>query len=1385
MKNKIKILLVDDSPTQQLEIQSILEKADYLVVLANDGINALDYLKNTSELPDAILSDIFMPNMNGFELCRKVKEIYPNLPFVILTAQKDEENLQKAFDAGAVDYMENPFSKTKIIMRMSNVLQLKNIKKTLTEKALEFEQIFNTATDWMRVIDFDYNVLRINKAMAKTLKKNRGELIGKKCYEIFPGNQCNTAECPIQRMIRDGKSFETETEKQCPDGVHSCILSITPFTRSDGKIIGIVESFRDITKYNKAEKEIVEKNKLLNKFIDQSPYATWISDEKGTLQRANPMLKKLLNFTDEQLVGKYNILKDEIIKRKGLLPLVRTVFEKGEIITFTIEWHGNDMPSMDFNGSNSVIAECTMFPVFNSKGKLTNVVNNWIDITNRKEMENELIKEKSLIEDYINSLPGLFYVFDEKRFIRWNKQWEIVTGYSADELKTMYGTDFFEGADKIFLKKQMKKVFTSGSANAEAELITKKGKRLFYYFSGLRKKFNGKFYLIGLGMDISKRKKLENTIIKAKAFTDNLIASMVDGLWVIDKKGKNIDINQGMTKMLGYRNKTELMKKRPADITPEKDFKVLDNLIKCSLSGKSIRGEQNLIRKDGKEISVSVHATPMKDINKKITGSLAIIRNITEDKKNRDELTIKNKAIDSSINPIAFADLEGNLTYVNKAFLKIWMYKSEEEVVGKKALDIDFWDDVDQVENVIRSIYETGKWLGKLQAKKKDGTLFPVQLSANMIFDKHGKAVHMMASFLDITEEYRIKEALTKRVLALTRPIGETSGIRFEDLFNIEEIQLVQDQFAEVTGVASIITRPDGKPITKPSNFCRLCEDIIRQSEIGCMNCQNSDRILGIPNPNSPTIQPCASGGLWDAGASIMVEGKHIATWLVGQVRNKVLKEEKILPYADVIGVDKEVFRKAYREVTVMPEDQFRKVAQTLFTLTNLLSKIAYQNVQQARFIDESKKGEKELKKVNLELQQLAFIDTLTGLINRRPFIDLLEKNISKHQRAKQKMALLFMDIDGFKEINDIFGHVTGDKVLVMFAKILKKCIRESDIIGRFGGDEFVLCLENIQSITNAVHVAQKINKAFSKKITIGSKKIDVGVSIGIAVYPNDSQNTTDLIKNSDLAMYKAKKLQKNSYHVYDFSLDKELFFNLSLREAFNKNEFEINYQVIVDKNMLPYSAEALLRWESPIFGTVMPLDFIPALDKDRSIVEVGEWVFSEACKKLKACSSIHSQMNISVNISPTQLEDDLIMDKIGNIIKKTKVNPKNIMLEITEKVQIKEIEKVSENLKKLKSIGIGYIVLDDFGVGYSSFSNLLRYSIDIVKIDKFFIDRLKSEKYTGITASLIALIKKYDLQVVAEGVETKEQFEMLKDMGCDYFQGFYFSKPQKEILLS
>ena len=430
------------------------------------------------------------------------------------------------------------------------------------------------------------------------------------------------------------------------------------------------------------------------------------------------------------------------------------------------------------------------------------------------------------------------------------------------------------------------------------------------------------------------------------------------------------------------------------------------------------------------------------------------------------------------------------------------------------------------------------------------------------------------------------------------------------------------------------------------------------------------------------------------------------------------------------------------------------------------------------------KQADAHLYKLNCRLNNLVMYDDLTGTLNRNPFVDLFKKNILRAKREKINLALLFLDLERFKQINDIYGHEIGDKTLIKAAKIIEKSIRITDLFGRFGGDEFVICLNNIESLEVATHVAQKINRAFSRKIRVENLVLDLGVSIGISIYPEDGVNAVDLLKNSDLAMYQAKKQSKNDFHIYNDKLKAELFLNQSLEYALENNEFKLNYQTIVDKNQNPYCSEALLRWESPEFKNIKPTEFIQLLERSGAIVKVGEWVFREVCRNLKRINDkMHQNMLLSVNISPYQMEDKFFVKKIDDIVKETNVNPNNILMEITEKKHIKNVEKVKNIMVQLKEIGIGLLALDNFGSGASSFSNLTCFPLDIVKIDNFFIEKLNIEKYRIMTSNLIELIKKSGLKVIAEGVETKKQFDSLRKMECDYYQGFYFSKPHKDIL--
>jgi diguanylate cyclase (GGDEF)-like protein/PAS domain S-box-containing protein len=425
----------------------------------------------------------------------------------------------------------------------------------------------------------------------------------------------------------------------------------------------------------------------------------------------------------------------------------------------------------------------------------------------------------------------------------------------------------------------------------------------------------------------------------------------------------------------------------------------------------------------------------------------------------------------------------------------------------------------------------------------------------------------------------------------------------------------------------------------------------------------------------------------------------------------------------------------------------------------------------------------KEKKQIKL-LEKMALFDNLTGVLNRKPFEDLLEKNIQNANIEKTKLAVLFLDLENFKQINDIYGHTIGDKILIESTKKIQKNIRKNDFLGRIGGDEFVLCLNEITEITDIISIAKKINLAFSKKIAIGRKIIDLTISIGIAIYPDDGNTAASLLKKSDIAMYKAKAKSKNTWQQYNKNQTAEILMQQALMKALERKEFSLHYQPIVNNKGQCMCIEALCRWNNQKFGIIPPSIFIPILEKTYTLANVGKWCFEEACKKIAIINQNeqYKHLAVSVNLSESQILEDNFLADFRAITRRNDVDYKNIVLEITEEANVHNVEKSISILSKLKKDKVGIFALDDFGAGYSSFTNLLKYPISFVKIDKFLIDNLNSRRYCKATLDMITLIRNLNLKVIAEGVETKEQFEKLLETGCDYFQGFYFSKPILEI---
>ena len=429
-----------------------------------------------------------------------------------------------------------------------------------------------------------------------------------------------------------------------------------------------------------------------------------------------------------------------------------------------------------------------------------------------------------------------------------------------------------------------------------------------------------------------------------------------------------------------------------------------------------------------------------------------------------------------------------------------------------------------------------------------------------------------------------------------------------------------------------------------------------------------------------------------------------------------------------------------------------------------------------------------ERKASEQRIHRLAYYDALTHLPNRTLFQDRLHTALQAAERQKSWVVLMFLDLDRFKPINDSLGHAAGDRMLKDMATRLLGCVDDDDTVARMGGDEFTLLLQpraNRQiALNRAIHVAEQILASLVKPFVLEGREFFVTASIGIALSPQDGNELSQLMKNADTAMYHAKERGKNNFQFYQADMNasalERLELESDLRHALEQNEFVLYYQPQFsgDGKRLT-GAEALLRWRHPRRGLVPPGDFIPVLEELGLVVDVGDWVISEACRQLKNWHQTKVRVpKVSVNISARQFSDGQLGTRIATILKETGLPPACLELELTESILMREVCEAMQILDGLKNLGLS-IAVDDFGTGYSSLNYLKQFPIDVLKIDRTFVDGLPSgEQDAQIARAIIAMAHSLNLAVIAEGVETQEQLDFLREHGCDEVQGYLFGRP-------
>ncbi len=815
----------------------------------------------------------------------------------------------------------------------------------------------------------------------------------------------------------------------------------------------------------------------------------------------------------------------------------------------------------------------------------------------------------------------------------------------------------------------------------------------------------------------------------------------------------------------------------------------------------------------------------------KAQGFQGIIRDITEQNlflEKLKESEVRFRSLSENAPDIIYTlEHSGVFTYINPAWERLLGHKPE-EVLGKFFIDFCPPEDAPRYKALFKQIRDSHHTVTALDGDiiAKDGSVHNFSLSASPNYDSEGKLTGMVGIFTDVTErrkaEYELKlqkayaeelianapEAIvildnSDRVIRINREFTRVFGYTQEEAVGRQVNDLIvpdelADEGLELTNQAARGERIETESVRRHKDGRRIHVSILgtpiriedgqigvygiyrditqrKSAEKALRESEQRHRIVLEAAPDPVVVYDMAERLTYVNPAFTRVFGWTMEECL--QCSIDFIPEEN-LPETRMM------FEKVTRGQTFSGIESQRRSKH---------GRIVDVSLSGAVFLDGSGKSQgcvitlqdiTKRKITEAELRFVAYNDQLTGLGNRKSFYLCMEDTLSQYDRRPEqdRWALLFMDLDGFKNINDTLGHDLGDDMLRSVASRIKSCLRKSDRIFRLGGDEFTVVLTNLVQDIDVAKVADKIRKAIAKPFVLKSYELYITASIGISVYPEDGRDVENLVKNADMAMYAAKEA-KDGYRFFTKDLNKKALERMkletSLRNAVQREEFVLHYQPLVsDKNRI-LGMEALVRWLHPEMGLVPPVQFIGMAEETGAIVPIGKWVLNEACRQIKLWQAMgHKNLHVAVNLSPRQFKETDLVEMVEKALAQTGLAPQHLKLEMTESSVMDDPEKAIVKMQALRERGIRFSI-DDFGTGYSSLSYLKRFPIDTLKIDRSFVrDALNNRDDQEIIKTIISMAQNLHIETIAEGVETREQHDFLCQCGCRMMQGFLYSRP-------
>lgn len=1055
--------------------------------------------------------------------------------------------------------------------------------------------------------------------------------------------------------------------------------------------------------------------------------------------------------------------------------------------------------------------------------------------------EEALKSSKERFDQVAEIATELIWEIDAEGLYTYASQYsEKLTGYRVEEIVgRLHFYDLHPEEGREAFKKAAFDVFNNFGSfrNLENLIETKDGRVIWVATNGMPiMDSNGNLVgYRGSDTDITEHKLAEEALKESEERYRKIFENSIEGIYLVTPEGKYLSVNPAFVNMLGY-DSTEEMLSGPDDLgrhlcayaaDQEKMMRLLHD------GGHIEHFEVQVNRKDGHGIWLSINARAIKDRNGHIEFIEGSTADISERKRMESKLREseeKHRTIfENSIEGIYLATPEGKYLSANPAFSEMLGYASTEELTnGPKDLGRELCTRTEDQERLLKLLARDGHVEHfEVQVKRKDGHNIWVSINARALKDRNGKIELIEGSIANITERKRAQEALQeerdkaqkyldiadvmflvinseKKVTLINKKgcsilradVDEIIGKKWFDTFVPEEQRVeVNSVFDELmTGriepyeyyESDIVTSDGEKRIVAWRNTILKDE---RGNITGTLSC-GEDVTERKQAESQIRLQAAAINAADDIIAILDCDG-HIV------FANNAFERQTGYRPEEYVGKDLAAFwpktqsgrplgdyKSAVEDGQPWSGDMLCKSKENTeyivdVSITPLMDERGYieRLIAIARDVTEKKIYERLL-------DYQAHHDALTDLPNRVLFSKELEKAVSSKGRRIRQCAVLFIDLDRFKLVNDTMGHPAGDMFLVEVAGRLRSCLRRGDVLARMGGDEFTVLLTNIRNSEDAVLVANRMLERVSMPFQIGESKLVIGTSIGVSIYPDNGKDVDALLRSADTAMYRAKELGRNNIQFYSEELNEinmaRIQIEHDLRLAIKRGEIRVYYQPILETASGRISgAEALVRWIHPEKGIILPSVFIPVAEETGMIKDIGKMVLETACKECRMWHEMgFKDYQVSVNVSPVQLRSERIISTVHDVLASTDLKPGYLNLEITETSLANSDFGELEKLDKLKALGVG-TWLDDFGIGYSSLGRLRTFPIVDIKVDGSFIrDIVNNRKGRAMTESIIAMAHNLGIKVTAEWIESAEQLSIIRSMGCDYVQGYLISPP-------